>query len=148
MSSVNKVIIVGRLGADPELRYTPSGRPVCRLSIATDRSYLDAQGTRQEQTDWHRVVAWGKQGEVCKNFLAKGRQVYIEGRLAHSNYTDKEGIKRHSTEVVSQSVVFLGRRRDNGTDGREASAPIPAVTAVPAAPAVPAEPEEPDELPF
>jgi single-strand DNA-binding protein len=144
MSSVNKVIIVGRLGADPELRYTPSGRPVCRLSIATDRSYRDAEGTRQEQTDWHRVVAWGKQGEVCKSFLNKGRQVYVEGRLAHSSYTDKEGIKRHSTEVVSQSVVFLGRRQESGGNGREATT----VAALPAAAALPAESGESDDLPF
>ena len=108
MSSVNKVILVGHLGADPELRYVSSGRAVCRLRIATNRSYKDKDGNDQRQTDWHRVAAWGKQGQVCSEHLRKGRQVYVEGRLSHRSYEDKEGNKRYYTEVVSDSVTFLG----------------------------------------
>ncbi len=121
MSSVNKVILVGHLGADPELRYTSSGQAVCKLSVATNRRWRDAEGNQQEQTDWHKVTAWGKQGEVCRDHLKKGRQVYVEGRLRNSSYNDKEGQRRFSTEVVSQSVVFLGSNdyRQGGTFPRD-----------------------------
>lgn len=110
MSSVNKVILVGHLGADPELRATGSGRAMCKFRIATNRSFKDAEGNKQDKVSWHRVVAWGKQAEICKRFLSKGRQVYVEGRLDHSSYEDPQGNKRYSTEVVSSSVVFLGAK--------------------------------------
>jgi single-strand DNA-binding protein len=109
--SVNKVILVGRLGADPELRYTSSGRPRCSMRIATNRSYLDKEKNEwTEQTCWHRVVAWGKQGELCKEYLGRGRLVLVEGRLDNRSYTGKDGQQRWAQEVVSDSVLFLDRR--------------------------------------
>ena len=108
MGTVNKVILVGNLGTDPDLRYTSKGPPVCHLSVATSAKWKDAEGNAQSKTCWHRVVAWGKQGELCKEYLSKGRQVYVEGRLQGSSYVDKDGVKRYSTEVVSSTVVFLG----------------------------------------
>jgi len=120
MGTVNKVILVGNLGTDPDLRYTSKGTPVCHLSVATSARWKDADGNTQDRTYWHRVVAWGKQGELCKEYLSKGRQVYIEGRLETSSYHDKDGNKRYSTEVVSNSVVFLG---GNGRNGSRTSPP-------------------------
>lgn len=114
MSSVNKVILVGHLGNNPELRYTPNGKPVCTLSLATNRSYLDKENNRHEQTNWHKVVAWGRQGEVCNEHLIKGQQIYVEGRIENRSYTDKEGIQRWKSEVVSNSVIFLGKKDCSG----------------------------------
>ena len=109
MSGVNKVIIIGRLGADPEVRYTPGGQAVARLSIATSENWTDKQGQKQERTEWHRVVVWGKMAEVCGQHLAKGRQVYIEGRLQTRSWDDKtSGQKKYSTEINANSVQFLG----------------------------------------
>lgn len=117
MSSVNKVILIGRLGADPELRHTNAATPVCHLSLATSRRWTDQEGAKQEETIWHRVVVWGKQGEVCNQFLSKGRQVYVEGRLNSRQYTDKDGQNRHATEIISDNVVFLARGAGHGDDG-------------------------------
>jgi single-strand DNA-binding protein len=122
MSCVNKVILVGNLGADPELRYTQTGRALCKLSVATSRRFKDAEGNPQEQTDWHRVSAWGKQGELCKTYLRKGGKVYVEGRLHNDTYTDKQGQKRFSSEIVSEEVVFLGAKNA----GQGAVLPAPA----------------------
>ena len=108
MGSVNKVILVGNLGADPELKYTPSNRPVCHLSVATNEVWKDKSGQKQEKTEWHRVNVWGDQAENCSKFLSKGRMVYVEGRLQTRSWDDKEGKKRYSTEVVADRVVFLG----------------------------------------
>ncbi len=108
MGSVNKVILVGNLGADPELKYTPNNRPVCHLSIATNEVWKDKGGQKQERTEWHRVNVWGDQAENCSKFLAKGRMVYIEGRLQTRSWDDKDGKKRYSTEVVADRVVVLG----------------------------------------
>jgi single-strand DNA-binding protein len=108
MGSVNKVILIGNLGADPELKYTPSNRPVCNLSLATNEVFKDKGGQRQERTEWHRVTVWGDSAENCSKYLAKGRTVYIEGRLQTRSWDDKEGKKRYSTEVVADRVVFLG----------------------------------------
>ncbi|MCG5053987.1 MAG: single-stranded DNA-binding protein [Myxococcales bacterium] len=114
MASVNKVILIGNLGADPELRYTPNGnRPVCSLRIATSEVFKDKAGQKQEQTEWHRVTVWGDQAENCNKYLAKGRSVYVEGRLQTRSWDDKEGNKRYSTEVVAERVKFLG----GGTGG-------------------------------
>ena len=125
---VNKVILVGNLGADPELRYTPSGQGVCELRIATSDSWTDKQGQRQERTEWHRVVVWGKRAEVCSKYLSKGRQVYVEGRIQTRNYDDKDGNKRYITEVIANDVQFLGGGRggDNRGRGDEAAPPPPA----------------------
>jgi single-strand DNA-binding protein len=106
--SVNKVILVGNLGKDPEVRFTNSGSAVARLSVATSEVWNDRDGNRQERTEWHNVVVWGKQGEHCGQYLAKGRQVYVEGSIRTRSYDDKSGNKRYVTEVVAQRVQFLG----------------------------------------
>jgi single-strand DNA-binding protein len=108
MGSVNKVILVGNLGADPELKYTPSNRPVCNLSVATNEVWKDKAGQKQERVEWHRVNVWGDQAEHCSKYLAKGRMVYVEGRIQTRSWDDKEGKKRYTTEVVADRVVFLG----------------------------------------
>jgi single-strand DNA-binding protein len=114
---VNKVILVGNLGADPEMRYTPSGAGVCEFRIATSESWNDKQGQKQERTEWHRVVVWGKRAEVCAKYLSKGRQVYIEGRLQTRTWDDKDGNKRYMTEVVANDVQFLGGGGKEGGGG-------------------------------
>ena len=116
MGSVNKVILIGNLGADPELKYTPSQRPLCNLRIATTEVYKDKSGVRQEKTEWHRVTVWGDQAENCNKYLAKGRSVYIEGRLQTRSY-DKDGQKHYATDIVADRVVFLG---SGGGEGRGA----------------------------
>ena len=113
-AGVNKVILVGHLGADPDMRYTPSGQGVCELRVATSESWNDKNGQRQERTEWHRVVVWGKRAEVCAKYLAKGRQVYVEGRIQTRSYDDKEGVKRYMTEVIANDVQFLGSGNRDG----------------------------------
>jgi single-strand DNA-binding protein len=110
MASVNRVILIGNLGRDPELRYTAGGQPVASFSVATNERWNDREGKTQERTEWHRIVVWGKQAENCANYLQKGRTVYIEGRLQTREWEDKEGQKRQTTEVVAQTVQFLDRR--------------------------------------
>jgi single-strand DNA-binding protein len=107
MGSINKVILIGNLGADPELKYTPSSRALCNLRIATTEVFKDKAGVRQERTEWHRVTVWGDQAENCSKYLAKGRSVYVEGKLQTRTY-DKEGQKHYATDVVADRVVFLG----------------------------------------
>src|SRR3954467_10986711 len=114
MGSVNKVILIGNLGADPELKYTPSSRALCTLRIATTDVFKDKSGQRQERTEWHRVTVWGDQAENCSKYLAKGRMVYVEGRLQTRSWDDKEGKKRYSTEVVADRVVFLSSAGEGG----------------------------------
>lgn len=106
--SVNKVILVGRLGQNPEVRYTPSGSAVANFSVATNEVWNDKSGQKQERTEWHRIVVWGKQAEHCGQYLSKGRQVYIEGRLQTRQWQDKEGQTKYTTEVNAQIVHFLG----------------------------------------
>jgi single-strand DNA-binding protein len=118
MAGINKVILIGNLGRDPELRYTQGGTAVATLNLATTRSYTkQGSNERVEETEWHRVVVWGKTAEFCNQYLTKGRQVYVEGRLQTRNYEDKEGIKRYSTEVVAETVQFLGGRGGGGGGG-------------------------------
>lgn len=107
MSGVNKVIIVGRLGADPEVKTISTGNTVTRLSVATSENWTDRDGQKQERTEWHRVVVWGKQAELCGKYLTKGRQVYLEGRLQTRSWEDQQGQKRYTTEVVASTVQFL-----------------------------------------
>ncbi|WP_413581218.1 single-stranded DNA-binding protein [Bdellovibrio sp. HCB288] len=107
MSGVNKVIIVGRLGADPEVKAIGSGSTVARLNIATSESWVK-DGQRQEKTEWHRVTVWGKLAEICGKHLAKGRQVYVEGKLQTRSWEDQQGQKRYATEIVANTVQFLG----------------------------------------
>ena len=117
-AGVNKVILVGHLGADPELRNTASGQAVCEFRIATSESWKDKNGQRQERTEWHRVVVWGKTAEICAKYLSKGRQAYIEGRIQTRSYEDKEGVKRYITEIVANDVQFLGGGQGGGGGGR------------------------------
>jgi single-strand DNA-binding protein len=125
MGSVNKVILVGNLGADPELKYTPSNRPVCNLSVATNEVWKDKAGQKQERVEWHRVNVWGDQAEHCSKYLTKGRMVYIEGRIQTRSWDDKEGKKRYTTEVVADRVVFLGGQGP-GAEGGGSGGPSPA----------------------
>lgn len=106
--SVNKVIVLGNLGANPELKYLPSGQAVCEMRVATTETYRDRNEQPQERTEWHRIVVWGKTAENCAKFLQKGRQVYVEGRLQTRSWDDKEGKKQYMTETVANHVVFLG----------------------------------------
>ena len=111
MASVNKVILIGNLGKDPEIRTTPQGTTLARFSLATTTAWKDASGAKQERTEWHRIVAWGKLADVCGQYLKKGRQVYVEGRITTRQYEAKDGSgKRYSTEIVAQTVQFLGGR--------------------------------------
>ncbi len=114
---VNKAILVGNLGKDPDLGYTQSGTARCTFSIATTESYSNNAGERQERVEWHNIVVWGKQAETVSKFLQKGRQVYIEGRIQTRSYDDKEGNKRYITEINAQKVVFLGGRGGDGGGG-------------------------------
>lgn len=117
MAGINKVILIGRLGRDPEVRYTPDGTAVANFSIATSDEWKDRDtGEKRERTEWHRIVAWRKLGELCGEYLSKGRQVYIEGRLQTRDWQDKDGNKRYTTEIVANEVQFLGAR-DSGNEG-------------------------------
>ena len=125
MGSVNKVILIGNLGRDPEVRYTTSGTPVANFTMATTDRWNDpASGERKEKTEWHRVVVWAKQAEIVGEYLRKGRQVYIEGSLQTREWTDRDGNKRYTTEVRAQRVQMLGRRGDDeGAGASERTAP-------------------------
>jgi len=115
--SVNKVLLIGNLGRDPEVRYLPSGNPVANFSIATSENFTDRNGTKQERTDWHNIVVYGKQAELCGQYLKKGRQVFVEGRVSYRNYEAKDGSgKRYVTEIVAQRVQFLGGRASAGAE--------------------------------
>jgi single-strand DNA-binding protein len=116
--SVNKVILVGRLGRDPEMKYTSGGKPFCRFSIATDDSWTDkGSGEKQQRTEWHSLVAWDRTAEICNQYLQKGSQVYIEGSLQTREWDDKEGVKRKTTEINVRDVTFLGGNRESAGDG-------------------------------
>jgi len=115
--SVNKVILVGNLGKDPELRYTPSGTAVATFSLATTERYKDREGNRQDKTEWHNIVAWRQLAEICGKFLHKGKQVYIEGKIQNRSYDDRDGNKRYISEVVVDQMQMLGSRDDNQSSG-------------------------------
>ena len=117
MAGVNKAILIGNLGRDPELRYTQNGQAVVNFSLATSENWTDKSGERVEKTEWHRIVAWGKTGELCAQYLSKGRTVYIEGRLQTREWEDKEGTKRQTTEINANTVQFLGGPRSEGGGG-------------------------------
>jgi single-strand DNA-binding protein len=116
MSGVNKVIIVGRLGTDPEVKTVTGGQQVARLSVATSENWTDKQGQKQERTEWHRVVVWGKLADLCGKYLSKGRQVYLEGRLQTRSWEDQQGVKKYTTEIVASTIQFL-----SGAAGANAS---------------------------
>ncbi len=127
---LNKVMIIGRLGREPEMRYTPSGRPVTTYSIVTSRSWNTSDGERHTETEWFNVVAWGSLAEICKQYLTKGQQVYVEGRLQTRYWEDNDGNRHNSTEIVANEMIMLGERRDSNHAEDEA------------------ESEEEDEFPF
>jgi single-strand DNA-binding protein len=112
--SLNKVLLIGRLGRDPEVRYTTSGQPVATFSIATDESYKSKDGQKVEKTEWHRIVVWGKAAEFCGNYLAKGRLVFIEGKLETRKWTDKDGVEKYTTEIKADRVDFMDSRQSEG----------------------------------
>ena len=122
MSSVNKVILIGNLGQDPELRTTGSGKSVCNLSIATS----NGKKGDEEVTEWHRVTVWEKQADFCNQYLSKGRQVYVEGRIQTRKYEDKEGVTKYATDIVAHTVQFLGSKGDAPSGGGPVRGPGPA----------------------
>ena len=117
MASVNKVILLGNLGRDPETRYTTGGDAVTNLNIATSEQWKDKSGEKQERTEWHRVVLFGRQAEIAGEYLKKGRSVYIEGRLQTRTYTDKDGVEKYSTEIVGDRMQLIGGSREGGGGG-------------------------------
>ena len=149
MAGINKVILIGNLGSDPEVRYTPSGAAVANFSIATSEEWKDKDsGEKRERTEWHRIVAWRTLGEICGEYLSKGRQVYIEGKLQTRSWEDRDGNKRYTTEIVASQMQMLGSRDDsygNSSGGgfrRDESAPGPSAPG----PGFPGEPD--DDIPF
>jgi single-strand DNA-binding protein len=120
--SVNKVILVGRLGRDPETRYTGGGQAVANFSVATDESYKDKNGERQKRTEWHKIVVWGKQAEIAQQYLKKGSLLFLEGRIQSREWQDKEGQKRTSFEIVASNFRMLGGRSDGAAAGAAAGA--------------------------
>ena len=143
--SVNKVILLGRLGKDPDLRYTPSGAAVANFSIATDMVWKDQEGNQKQQTDWHRIVAWRKTAEIASNYLKKGRQVYIEGRLQTRSWNDKNDVTRYTTEVIVDNLVLIGSKTERAEETIDA--PPPADEFEPGEPEGAPAPSE-DDLPF
>jgi len=117
MAGVNKAILVGNLGRDPEMRHTPNGQAVVNFTLATSESWTDKSGERQERTEWHRIVVWGKTAEMCNQYLSKGRTVYVEGRIQTREWEDKDGNKRYTTEINASTVNFIGPRTDGGGGG-------------------------------
>lgn len=113
---VNKVMLIGNLGQDPELRYTGSGTAVCNMRLATNESYTDRDGNEVQKTEWHRIVAWGRLGEICNEYLEKGSQVYFEGSLQTNSWEDSDGNTRYTTEVKAQEMMFLDSNRRGGPD--------------------------------
>ncbi|MFH1891977.1 MAG: single-stranded DNA-binding protein [Candidatus Zixiibacteriota bacterium] len=125
MASVNKVILIGNLGRDPEIKYTPSGQAVTKFSIATTERFKDKNDEQQERTTWHNIVAWGRQAEISKEYLSKGSPVYIEGRIDNRSYEDKEGNKRYISEIVVQRLQLLGRKGESSGSSYDQSTPPP-----------------------
>ncbi|WP_425256767.1 single-stranded DNA-binding protein [Rubrivivax sp. RP6-9] len=142
MASVNKVIIVGNLGKDPEVRYMPSGSAICNITVATSRQWKDkTSGDRQEETEWHRIALFDRLAEIAGEYLKKGKSVYIEGRLKTRKYTDKDGVEKYTTEIIASEMQLLGGREGGGGGGDDGggyeqrpqrSAPAPRAAAAPA----------------
>ena len=114
MSGVNKVILVGNLGSDPQIRYTPNGTAVANFNIATTERFTNKNGEKESRTEWHRIVAWGRLAEICNEYLKKGKQIYVEGRIQTRQWEDKDGNKQKSTEIIANNMVMLGRAGDAG----------------------------------
>ena len=124
MASVNRVILIGNLGRDPEVRYTQNGTAVANFTLATNEVWTDKGGERQERTEWHRIVVWGKQAEIVREHLSKGKQVYVEGSIQTRQWDDREGNKRTTTEIKAQRLMMIGRA-DAGESRMDAAAPPP-----------------------
>lgn len=139
-NGLNKAILIGNLGRDPEVRYTPSGVAVANFSIATSESWTNKDGEKETRTEWHRIVAFGKLGEICGEYLSKGKQVYIEGRIQTRDWEDQNGVKRYTTEIVASQMIMLGTRDAGETFKSEGSAT--------AAPSSPLQAPEDDDIPF
>ena len=151
--SLNKCLIIGNLGRDPEMRYTPSGQAVTQFTVAVNRNYKDAQGERQEETEWFRVVAWGQQAEFAAEYLRKGAKVFVEGRIQTRQWEGQDGQKRYTTELVANTIQNLERRprEDSGDPGPSydgSQVRRPAAAAGGRTPAEQPEPETYDDLPF
>ena len=145
MASVNKVILVGRLGKDPEIRSTPNGNSVAKFSLATDDRYTDKSGEKQERTEWHNIVAWGKLAEICGQYLRKGKLIYIEGSIRTDTWDDKEtGRKKYRTEIIANQMQMLDRKGDENGGGGAYAGAAKKSNASGAATQV----EEDDEVPF
>src|SRR3989337_1650436 len=142
MAGVNKVILVGNLGKDPELRYAPSGMAIANFNIATTETWKDKSGAKQEKTEWHKIVAFNKLAEICGEYLNKGKQVYIEGRIQTRQWEDKDGNKRYTPEIVAQTMHFLG------PPGGKGASPQSAGGAQEEAPPMENPPAELDDIPF
>ena len=125
MASVNKVILIGNLGRDPEVRYTPSGTAVANFSVATTENWTNREGEKQSRTEWHRVEAWGRLGEICGEYLAKGRQVYIEGSIQTDEWEDQEGNKRQTTKIKAWKMQMLGSRDRAESFSEDSAGPGP-----------------------
>jgi single-strand DNA-binding protein len=126
--SVNKVILIGRLGKDPEVKYTPSGAPVAKFSLATDEVFKDRSGEQQKRTEWHNIVAWNKLAEICGEYLTKGKQVYIEGSIRSRQWEDQAGNKRTAYEIIASRMQMLGSKADNERAAAASSAAAPTPT--------------------
>ncbi len=139
MASINKVILIGNLGADPEVRYAPSGTAVASFRLATTEQWTGKDGSKEEKTEWHRIVAFGRLGEVCGEYLHKGKQVYIEGRIQTKAWEDKEGVKRYTTEIIATTMQMLssGRRDGDASDRMNERPPVEEPLSIPD-----------DEIPF
>lgn len=150
MASVNKVILIGNLGRDPETRYSPDGAAITNVSIATTRRYKDASGQQQEETEWHRVVFFSRLAEIAGEYLRKGRPVYVEGRLRTRKWTDKDGNEKYTTEIVAENMQMLGSREGTGArDGSEMDeAPPPRAASKAAAKPAQNIAEMDDDIPF
>jgi len=151
--SVNKVILVGRLGRDPEVKYTPSGAPVAKFSLATDETFKDRSGEQQKHTEWHNIVAWNKLAEICGEYLTKGKLVYIEGSIRSRQWEDQAGNKRTSYDIIARSMQMLGSKAESERAATTTTGPSPMPDRTPVekplAPEPPAEPEITDEdVPF
>ncbi len=140
-SGLNKVMLIGNLGKDPEVRYTPGGQAVANFNIATNEAWTDKAGAKQERTEWHKIVVWGKVAELCGEYLSKGRQVYIDGRLQTREWNNKEGVKQYTTEIVANQVLFLsggergaGPRRSGGGAPDDFGPPPPGMDEGPSGP--------------
>uniref|UniRef100_A0A6M3KVQ4 Putative single-stranded DNA-binding protein n=1 Tax=viral metagenome TaxID=1070528 RepID=A0A6M3KVQ4_9ZZZZ len=146
MASVNKVIVIGNLGQDPQVRYTPTGMAVANFNVATNERWTTKDGEKQERTEWHRTVLWGKNAENAGKYLEKGRSVYIEGRLQTRSWEDKEGVTRYVTEIVGQIVQFLGSA--NGGAGAKRPDKQPGYVPGGAEDVSDGAPLDPDDIPF